>query len=45
MQGVIDTCGVELAADVLLATGWQGTKDSTVSYIERLKEQTLGKSK
>lgn len=45
MQGVIDTCGVELAADVLLATGWQGTKDSTVSYIERLKEQTLAKSK
>ena len=45
MQGVIDTCDVELAADVLLATGWQGTKDSTVSYIERLKEQTLGKSK
>lgn len=37
MKGIIDTCDLELAADVLLAAGWQGTKESTVSYVEKVK--------
>lgn len=42
---VIDVCGVELASDVLLASGWQGTKESTVNYVEKFKEVHYGKLK
>lgn len=45
LNGVIDTCGIDVAADVLLATGWQGTKESTVGYVERFKETSSGKGK
>lgn len=37
LNAVISTCGVDVAADVLLASGWQGTKESTVRHVEEVK--------
>ena len=37
LNAVISTCGVDVTADVLLASGWQGTKESTVRHVEEVK--------
>lgn len=45
MHGVIDTCGIDVAADVLLASGWQGSKDSTVRYVQTIVDSHPTKRK
>ncbi len=45
MNAVIDTCGVDVTADVLLASGWQGNKESTVGYVEKIIEGNSSKRK
>lgn len=39
MDAMLDVCTIEQVAAVLLKNGWQGSLESTMKYVERLKEE------
>lgn len=45
MQGIIDTCSIDVAADILLASGWQADKEHTVRYVQSIMDSHSAKGK
>lgn len=39
MDAMLDVCTIEQVSAVLLKNGWQGSLESTMKYVERLKEE------